>query len=56
MVGFVLVGNTERAGIYTSIIRQRTPIDSVNFNNLKKNPNLSVFDAEYRGKKLKGVV
>lgn len=56
VVGFVLVGNTERAGIYTSIIRQRTPIDSVNFNNLKKNPNLSVFDAEYRRKNLKGVV
>ncbi len=31
LVGFILIGETERAGIYTSLIRERTPLDTINF-------------------------
>lgn len=56
LTGFIMIGNVERAGIYTSMIRNRTPIDSVDYEKLKNSPNLSAFDAEYRRKVLGGVV
>lgn len=46
--GFILIGCIERAGIYTSIIRNKTPLDSVNFEILKKEPLLAAFPADYR--------
>ncbi len=36
LTGFILIGETERAGIYTSLIRERTPLDSIRFDLLKK--------------------
>lgn len=56
LTGFILVGDTERAGIYTAMIRSCTPIFSVDFENFKKSPNLFVFGEKYRGKVLGGVV
>lgn len=56
LTGFVLIGNVERAGIYTNMIRTQTPLGSVDFESLKKVPNLFAFDAEYRRKKLGSVV
>lgn len=56
LVGFMLIGKTERAGIYTSLIRERTPLSSVDFGLLKLSPCLSAFCAEFRRKKLGGVV
>ena len=34
--GFILIGKTERAGIYTSLIREKTPLSSLDFEMLKK--------------------
>lgn len=56
LIGFELVGNVERAGIYTNLLRMRTPLDSIEFENLKKQPGLYAFNEEYRRKKLGGVV
>lgn len=56
LTGFILIGETERAGIYTSMIRNRTPIASVDYEILKNSPKLSAFDADYRRKALGGVV
>ena len=56
MTGFVLVGNTERAGIYTSMIREKTPIDTVNFELLKKSPTSAVYSHNIRRKMFGGVV
>ena len=56
LTGFILVGNVERAGIYTSLIRNQTPLDTIDFEILKKVPNLFSFDVEYRRKKLGSVV
>ena len=54
--GFMLVGCDERAGIYTSMIRERTPLDSVNFDILKKTATTAAFSAQARRKKFGGVV
>ena len=50
--GFILIGNVERAGIYTSLLRNRTPLDGVDFGLLKRAPALAAFSAEYRREKL----
>ena len=56
LVGFMLIGEIARAGIYTSFIREKTPLDSVNTQLLKISPTLSVFDVKNRRKKLGGMV
>jgi NAD(P)H-nitrite reductase large subunit len=56
LVGFILLGKTDRAGIYTDLIRHRVPLDGVDFEILKKNPNLFAFSQKKRRKILGGVV
>jgi len=46
--GFILIGCDERAGIYTSLIRERTPLDSIDFEALKKAATTTAFSAERR--------
>ena len=43
LVGFILIDCIGRAGIYTSLIREQTPLDTVDFELLKKNPVLMAF-------------
>lgn len=54
--GFMLVGCEERAGIYTSLIRERTPLSSINFDLMKKSASTAAFSAAARRKKFGGVV
>ena len=54
--GYVLIGNIDRAGIYTALIREKTPLDTLDFDSLKKNPDFTGFSAESRSKKFGGVV
>ena len=54
--GFILIGKTERAGIYTSLIREKTPLDTVDFETLKKVATTAAFSLENRRKKFGGVV
>lgn len=56
LTGFMLIGDVDRAGIYTSVIRNRVLVSEIDFDSLKKVPNLFAFNAEYRRKKLGGVV
>lgn len=56
LTGYILIGNVERGGIYTSLIREKTPLDSINFELLKKVTTLAAFPEESRRKKLGGVV
>lgn len=56
LTGFILIGQVERAGIYTSLIREKTPLDSLNFEMLKKITTLAAFPIENRRKKLGGVI
>ena len=50
--GFILIGDVARAGIYTAMIRDKRPIDSVNFELLKEKPQLMAFSREERSKML----
>lgn len=56
LTGYILIGNVERGGIYTSLIREKTPLDSINFDLLKKVTTLAAFSPDCRRKKLGGVV
>lgn len=53
--GFILMGEVKRAGIYTSLIRERTPLDTVDFELIKTKPQLMAFARSERDKKLRGV-
>ena len=50
--GFILVNKPEKAGIYTSLLRNATPLDEVDFEALKEEPALMAFSAQYRAEKL----
>jgi len=52
--GFILIGDVEKAGIYTSLIRERTPLDSIDFNLVCQKPGLMAFTKEERMVKLGG--
>ena len=54
--GFILIGCDERAGIYTSLIREKIPLSSVNFEILKISATTATFSPEIRSKKFGGVV
>lgn len=56
LTGYILIGTTDRAGIYTACIREKTPLDSIDFDRLKKGSTLAAFSSENRRKKLGGVV
>ena len=48
LTGYIIIGNTERAGIYTSLIRERIPLSTVNLELLKKNTTFAAFTQESR--------
>lgn len=50
--GYILINCIERAGIYTSLLRDRVPLDSVDFDLLKRSPALMAFSREARADKL----
>ena len=54
--GFILIGKTERAGIYTALIREKTPLDTIDFDTMKKMATSVAFSPENRRKKFGGVV
>ena len=56
LVGFILIGDVARAGIYTSLVREQTPLCSIDFELIKQKPQLMAFAADARSKKLGGVV
>jgi NAD(P)H-nitrite reductase large subunit len=41
--GFIIIGDIDRAGIYTSIIRDRIPLSSIDFDAIKDEPRLMAF-------------
>jgi NAD(P)H-nitrite reductase large subunit len=62
--GFILIGMKpgeektrpayEKAGIYTSLIRERTPLDSIDFGLICKTPGLMAYSKKTREQKLGG--
>lgn len=55
LTGFILIGNVNKAGIYTSIIRSRTPIKDIDFKLICREPSLAAFSRSYRDEKLGGI-
>ncbi|MDR2360549.1 MAG: FAD-dependent oxidoreductase [Oscillospiraceae bacterium] len=61
--GFILIGGNDvhdhsafdRAGIYTNLIKDRIPLDTLNFEEIKDRASLKGFTAEARKRKLGGV-
>lgn len=51
-----IIGCDERAGIYTSMIREKTKLSSIDFERMKKAASTSAFPTEIRRKKFGGVV
>ena len=45
-----------RAGIYTALIRNKTPLDEINFDVMKLSPTLFAYSEKSRRKMLGGVV
>lgn len=54
--GFILIGCEERAGIYTAMIREKTPLSGIDLDLMKKTATNAAFSAETRRKKFGGVV
>ena len=51
LTGFILIGQVERAGIYTSLIRERTPLQNVDLEMLKKIATTAAFSPAARKQK-----
>ena len=56
LVGFILIGDVKGAGIYTSLIKNNTPLTENMKKLLEKSPSLAIFDSKTRSQKLGGVV
>ena len=54
--GFMLLGETERAGIYTSLIREKIPLDSIDLELAEKIASNLIFSQNVRRKRFGGVV
>lgn len=53
--GYILIGNVERAGIYTSLIREQTPLAAIDYQLIKEKPQLMAFSRKQRAEKLGGM-
>jgi len=56
LMGYILLGRVDQAGIYTALIRNRTDLSTIDFELVKERPTLLAFRREERMKKLGGVV
>ncbi len=54
LAGYIMVGEVKNAGIYTSLIREKTPLSSIDFDLIKENPQLMAFSRKDRKVKLGG--
>lgn len=52
--GYILIGKVDRAGIYTAMIREKTPLSSLDFELIKDKPQLMAFSHKERAKILGG--
>lgn len=54
MKGFIMIGDVDRAGIYTNLIREKTPLSEIDFALVCKNPALMAFSKKERTAMLGG--
>lgn len=53
--GYIMIGDISRAGIYTKLIREQIPLDSIDFELVKEKPQLMAFSLAERKEQLGGV-
>lgn len=46
--GYIMIGDINRAGIYTSLIKKQTPLSSIDFDLIKDKPQLMAFSKKIR--------
>jgi NAD(P)H-nitrite reductase large subunit len=54
--GYILIGSIEKAGIYTSLIREHTALDTIDFPLICEKPGLMAFTKEARTVRLGGAL
>jgi NAD(P)H-nitrite reductase large subunit len=54
LTGFILIGDVNRAGIYTALVRAKVPIDTINFAAIAEKPQLMAFSPAARKQMLNG--
>lgn len=55
LVGYILMGDVARAGIYTTIIKEKLPVTDLNMDLLKNKPQMMLFAKSRREEKLGGI-
>ena len=55
LAGFILMGDVHRAGIYTALVREQRPLDSIDFEAVRRDPSLIPFGTDWRRHELGGV-
>ncbi len=53
--GFIMIGDVNKAGIYTSLIQNGIPLSDIDFELVCEKPSLMAFSRKYRDEKLGGV-
>jgi len=53
--GYILIGDVNKAGVYTSLIQNRIPLSDIDFELVCERPSLMAFSRKYRDEKLGGV-
>jgi len=53
--GYILIGNVQKAGIYTSLIREQTSLKDIDFELICRKPSLMAFSRAERLRKLGGI-
>lgn len=48
LMGYIMLGDVERAGIYTALIREKTPLSSIDFDLMLERPQLMAFSRRDR--------
>jgi len=54
LVGYILIGDVARAGIYTALIREQTPLSAIDFELIRHKPQLMAFSRVKRNEMLGG--
>lgn len=53
--GFIIIGDVRCGGIYTSLIREKTPLNTIDFELIKSSPRLMAFAKNVRTNKLNNI-
>jgi len=56
LTGFMLLDANERAGVYSALVRNKTPLSTIDFEKLVKSPSFTSYPDEFRAEHFGGVI